>query len=428
MINLGTPPAKAPAGDATEPWQPRVHARGGLNERAILRVGLLLSVGFLTAALIVALATASGMQWAAIHLALAGSSMVAVGTFMPHFGVTLAGAVPSPAPLRLSGVLALAIGAALVVVGVAMGPTFAAFIGAGFIWIGLGVTAWTTFMPTRGPLARRHPIAQVAYAVALVEVAVGIALPVLLLAGWDPAVAGWSSFKPVHVWLNLFGFISLTITATLVYLYPTIVGTRIRMHPSLMLMVVGGIAGPPLVAIGAAVSSQPVAAIGAAVALAGGIGHLWFAFDVWGRRARWTTDPAWHRLTVGHISAGMAWYVVSIATALVGIMRDGASPAGWMLGALALPLIAGWALQVLIGTASHLVPAMVTTQSQIRARQRVTLSRMATARLVTWNAGVLLAWAGLGLGSSAAAVAGVALLALAAATSITRLGRALLVA
>jgi nitrite reductase (NO-forming) len=259
-------------------------------------------------------------------------------------------------------------------------------------------------------------------------VAVGIALPVLLLAGWDPAVAGWSSFKPVHVWLNLFGFISLTITATLVYLYPTIVGTRIRMHPSLMLMVLGGIAGAPLVAIAAALSLQPVAVIGAAIALAAANGHLRIAVDVWGRRSRWTTDPGWHRLTVGHITAGMAWYVVAVATALVGILRAGPSPAGWMLGALALPLIVGWALQVLIGTASHLVPAMVTTQSQIRARQRVTLSRMATARLVTWNAGVLLAWVGLGIGSSTAAVIGVALLALAAATSITRLARALLVA
>lgn len=427
MINLGTPPAKVPAGDSAAPWQPRVGARGRLNERAVLRIGLLLSVAFLTAALIVALATASGLQWAAIHLALAGSSMVAVGTFMPHFGVTLAGAVPSSAPLRLTGVLALATGAALVVVGVAMGPTFAAFVGAGLIWIGLGITAWTTFAPTRGPLARRHPIAQLAYAVALVEVAIGIALPVLLLAGWDPAVAGWSSFKPVHVWLNLFGFISLTITATLVYLYPTIVGTRIRTHPSLMLMVLGGIAGPPLVAIGAAFALQPVAMIGATIALAGAIGHLWFAFDVWGRRARWTTDPGWHRLTVGHITAGMAWFVVAVATALVGIVRDGPSPAGWMLGALALPLIAGWALQVLIGTASHLIPAMVTTQSQIRARQRVTLSRMATTRLLTWNAGVALAWVGLGTGSSAAVVVGVGLLALAAAASITRLARALIV-
>ena len=427
MINLGTPPAKVPAGDSAAPWQPRVGARGRLNERAVLRIGLLLSVAFLTAALIVALATASGLQWAAIHLALAGSSMVAVGTFMPHFGVTLAGAVPSAAPLRLVGVLALAIGAALVVIGVAIGPTYAAFAGAGLIWIGLGVTAWTTFTPTRGPLARRHPIAQLAYAVALVEVAIGIALPVLLLAGWDPAVAGWSSFKPVHVWLNLFGFISLTITATLVYLYPTIVGTRIRTHPSLMLMVLGGIAGPPLVAIGAAFALPPVAMIGATIALAGAIGHLWFAFDVWGRRARWTTDPGWHRLTVGHITAGMAWFVVAVATALVGIVRDGPSPAGWMLGALALPLIAGWALQVLIGTASHLIPAMVTTQSQIRARQRVTLSRMATTRLLTWNAGVALAWVGLGTGSSAAVVVGVGLLALAAAASITRLARALIV-
>ncbi len=426
MINLGSPPAATPTGDAAAPWQPSRRVRGGLNERTVLRIGLLLSVGFMGAALIVALATASRIQWAAIHLALAGASMVAVGTFMPHFGVTLAGARPSSSLLRLAGVVSLAIGAALVVVGVAIGPTFTAFIGAALIWSGLGVTAWTTFVPARHPLARRHPLAQIAYAVALSEVAIGISLPVLLLAGWDPAVAGWASFKPVHVWLNLFGFISLTITATLVYLYPTIVGTRIRMHPSLMVMIIGGIVGAPLVAVGAALGLQELAEAGAVVAITGAIGQLAFAFDVWRRRARWTTDPGWHRLTTGHITAGMAWYLVAIATALVGIVRDGPSPAGWMLGALALPLIAGWTLQVLIGTASHLVPAMVATRPETRARQRVMLSRNATGRLVTWNAGVLLAWVGLGLGLSGAAVAGVALLALAVATSATRLSRALL--
>lgn len=428
MISLESSPASKPAGTSAQPWQPAGRNRSRLNERAILRIGLLIAVGFMAAALIVALTTASRMQWPAIHLALAGASMVAVGTFMPHFGVTLAGARPSSSLLRLAGVVALAIGAALVVVGVAIGPTFTAFIGAGLIWTGLGVTAWTTFVPARHPLARRHPLAQIAYAVALSEVAIGTSLPVLLLAGWDPAVAGWASFKPVHVWLNLFGFISLTITATLVYLYPTIVGTRIRMHPSLMVMIIGGILGAPLVAIGAALGLQELAVAGAVVAITGAIGQLAFAFDVWRRRARWTTDPGWHRLTTGHITAGMAWYLVAIATALVGIVRDGASPAGWMLGALALPLIAGWTLQVLIGTASHLVPAMVATRPETRARQRVMLSRNATGRLVTWNAGVLLAWVGLGLGSSAAAAVGVALLALAAANSITRLARALLAA
>jgi nitrite reductase (NO-forming) len=416
-------PASAPA----EPWQPSRQNRSRLNERAVLRIGLLLSVGFMTAALIVALATASGLQWAAIHLALAGASMTAVGTFMPHFGVTLSGASPSSPRLRLGGVASLAIGGALVVIGVALGPTFMAFAGAAFIWVGLGITAWTTFVPARDPLARRHPMAQIAYAVALVEVAIGISLPVLLLAGWDPAVAGWSTFKPVHAWLNLFGFVSLTITATLVYLYPTIVGTRIRMHPSLMAMVLGGIVGPPLVVVAAIFSIGGLAIVGAGVAIAGAIGQLAFALDVWRRRARWTTDPGWHRLTTGHITAGMAWYLVALVTALVGIVRDGPAPSGWMLGALALPLIAGWTLQVLIGTASHLVPAMVTSEHTTRARQRVLLARTATGRLVSWNAGVLLAWIGLGLGSSAAAVAGVALLALAGATSITRLARALLV-
>lgn len=428
MIKIGPPPTASNTNDPSVPARPVGGARQRLDERAILRIGLVLSIGFLAASLIVALVTAPGIQWAALHLALAGASMVAVGTFMPHFGVTLAGASPSSSVLRLGGVLALAAGAALVVTGVVVGPTLAAFGGAALIWSGLGVTAWTTFRPARGPLARRHPMAQVAYAVALAEVAVGIGLPVLYLAGWEPAVTAWARLKPAHVWLNLFGFVSLTITSTLVYLYPTIVGARIRMQPSLVVMVGGAILGAPLVALGSALDLQPLAAMGALVALAGGIGQLFFALEVWQRRARWTTDPGWHRLTVGHISAGMAWYAIAIATALVGISRDGPAPVGWKLGALALPLVVGWALQVLVGTASHLLPAMVSNKPAVRAAQRVTLSHMATARLLSWNAGVLVAWIGLGVGSAAMVFGGVGLLVLAAAASITRLGRALLAA
>ena len=399
--------------------------RPSLDERAILRIGLAISVAYVLAALVVALLSAPAIPWSTLHLALAGASMVAIGTFMPHFGVTLAGAAPSPAGLRLSGIVLLTVGAGLVVGGVAMSLTWVAYLGAGAIWGGLAVTAWTTFAPSRNPLARRHPLAQIAYAVALIEVAVGIGLPVLLLMGWTPVAGTWPGFKAAHVWLNLFGFVSVTIVATLVYLYPTIAGARIRMHPSLLLMVGGTVVGAPLAALGSALDVMPLAAGGAAAAVAGGVGQLVVAVEILRRRAGWTTDLAWHRLTIGHITAGMAWYLAALVAVLVGILRDGPAPDGWTLGAVALPLVAGWAVQVLVGTASHLLPAMVTTRPAVRGAQRVLLGRAASVRLMAWNAGVLLAWVGLGLGASGLSLVGLGLLGLSVAVAMLRLGRAL---
>lgn len=383
--------------------------RGVLDERRVLRIGLLLTAGFVGAAVVAfALPAVRSGHWAGLHLALAGAAVVAVGTFMPHFGVTLAGATPESPWLRLGGVAALAAGALLAVGGVLAEVAGVAIAGAVLLWLGLAITAWTTLRPGRQPLARRHPIAQAAYAVALAEVAVGISLPVLLLLGWEPAVAGWTRLKPAHVWLNLFGFVSLTISATLVYLYPTIAGARIRPHPSLAAMVGGGVAGPPLVAVAAALGSYPLAVAGAAITVLGGVGQLAYAADVWRRRGRWTTDAGWHRLTTGHLSAAMAWYLAAVTAATVGIVRDGPAPAGWSLGPLVVPLVVGWALQVLVGAWSHLLPAVGSTNPAGRARQRALLGIAAWPRLVVWNAAALLGWIGLGTDSLPIALSGFA--------------------
>jgi nitrite reductase (NO-forming) len=299
-------------------------------------------------------------------------------------------------------------------------------IGALLIWIGLAITAWTAFRPRHEPLARRHPIVSVAYGAALLEVAIGISLPVLFVLGWEPVVADWTSFKVAHAWLNLFGFVSLTIIATLVYLYPTILGTRIVVHGSLPVLVTGAVAGPPLVALGAVLGFDGLAIIGGLLATAGALALAVYAGDVWRRRGRWTTDPGWHRVASLHPTAAIGWYVLAVATALGGLLRDGVAPPGWSLGPLALPLVAGWVLQVLVGAWTHLLPAMAVSDPAGRATVRAVLGRWSLPRLLAWNAGVLLAWLGLASELLAITLAGVAAFSLAAVASVALLAVALL--
>jgi nitrite reductase (NO-forming) len=261
---------------------------------------------------------------------------------------------------------------------------------------------------------------RLAYGGALAQVAIGIGLPVLLVLGWQPAVSGWTQFKVAHVWLNLFGFISLTIVATLVYLYPTILGARIRAHPSLAVLVVGAVSGPPLVATGALLGSDPVGLLGGVLATAGAVGLVAYVVDVWRRRGTWTTDPGWHRLTAGHPTAASAWFAVATITALAGLARDGVAPAGWGLGPLVMPLVFGWALQVLVGAWTHLLPAVAVTAPERRAAMRATLGRASGTRLVAWNSGVLVAWIGLAVDRLPLALLGIA------AFSITALASAAL--
>jgi nitrite reductase (NO-forming) len=387
----------------------------GLDERRVLRIGTGLAAAFVAAAL-VAFSTPAVRQghWAGIHLSLAGAALVAVGTFLPHFAVTLAGTRPEPPLVRLSGILALGAGASLAVAGILASAAPVTVTGALLLWSGIGVTAWTAFRPRHEPLARRHPVVRVAYAGALAQVALGIGLPVLMVLGWEPAVTEWSRLKAAHVWLNLFGFISLTIVATLVYLFPTILGARIRAHPSLPLLVGGTLAGPPVVATGALLGSDAIGVAGGALSVAGAAGLVAYVADVWRRRGTWTTDPGWHRLTGWHLAAGAAWFATAAVTALVGLVRDGVAPPGWGLGALVMPLVFGWAVQVLVGAWTHLLPAVAVTAPAVRAAMRERLGRAATPRLIAWNLGVLVAWIGLGVEVLPLALAGIAAFSLAA--------------
>jgi nitrite reductase (NO-forming) len=374
-------------------------ASSRLNERVVLQLGIGLAAGFIVLALVAGVLPLGRLHgWVAIHLALAGATTVAIGTFMPHFGVTLAGTRAEPPLMRLAGVLSLATGMAAVALGRPLvGDTLAAA-GGLLVLVGLGITAWNTYAPMRSGLSRRHPIVQLTYGVALADLVVGASLAILFLFAWAPVLAHWAALKPAHAWLNVFGFVSLTIAGTLIYLYPTMLGTRIRPHLTMVVAVSGLLVGPPIVAVGSATSVDVVAVSGGVLAFAGAIGLLGYGVEVRSRRGRWANDLAWHRLTAGHALGGMTWFAVTVGTALVGLVRDGAAVPGWTIGAMAVPLIGGWALQELVGAWGHLLPAVGPGDMAAKARQRDVLSRFGTLRVAAWNAGVALLWAGLGVG------------------------------
>ena len=397
-----------------------------VTERIVLQLGVACSASFLLLSLLSGVLPLGPLHgWVGIHLALAGATTVAIGTFMPHFGVTLAGTRSQPVGRRMAGLLALYLGMLGVALGrPLLGDPFAASAGL-LVLAGLVITAWNTYAPMRSGLARRHPIVQLTYAVALADLAVGASLAVMLLFGVQPLVSDWVALKPAHAWLNVFGFMSLTIAGTLIYLYPTMLGTRIRPHATMVAAVLGLLVGPPLVALAAALGSRPLAVIGGVLALIGGMGLLGYGLDTWRRRGRWANDLAWHQLAARHGLAGMAWFVVTLATMLIGLVRDGIAVPGWTLGSLAVPLIGGWALQELVAAWGHLLPAAGPGDMVAKARQRDLLSRFGVARVVAWNVGLVVLWTGFGLATPPLIAAGALLFGGAALTALLLLCRAL---
>jgi hypothetical protein len=397
-----------------------------VTERHVLTLGLAAAAAFVVAALVAAATALSngGPTWPALHLALAGGALVAIGTFMPHFAVTLAGTRPAPPPQRLAALGLLSAGAISVVWGVSGAAPWLAGMGAAAISGGLGMVAAQIVAPLREPLARRHPIVSAAYGIALAELACGVVLGGLAAIGWPPVVGAWASLRPAHAWLNLFGAVSLTIFATLVYLAPTVLGARIRASRAMVIATVGLVAGPLVTALGFALDARAVAIGGAVVTTAGATGQLAYLADTWLRRGPYTSEHDWRRVAVWHLGLGAAWFWLALVAALVGL-GTGSRLAGWELGTLAVPMVGGWMLQELVGSWTHLAPSVTPGDAARHASQRRVLAAGGRLRLVAWNAGVAALWLGVLAAWPGASLLGAILLAGAALLSVALLVRIL---
>jgi hypothetical protein len=403
-----------------------VDRRPRLSERNVLALGLGTSGLFVLAAGLTGLATlaARGGSWAPLHLALAGAATVAIGAFMPHFAITLAGTRASPSPQRLAALVALALGSVAVVLGVSLNgrPWVAA--GTASVVIGLSLVTWQTFAPLREPLARRHPIVAAAYGTALAMLAAGVVLGGLGATGVSAVTANWASLRPAHAWLTLFGAVSLTIFATLVYLAPTVLGARIRASGWLFAGTVGIALGPITAAVGFAADARMAVLAGIGLALAGAFGQIGYLVDCYRRRGPFSTEHDWRAVSIGHLLAGPAWFAAAVLVAFAEI-ATGRALAGWSIGPLAIPMVAGWMLQELVGSWTHLVPSVTPGGPEVHARQRRLLAGAARPRVAAWNLAVGGAWAGVALDIAPLALTGFALLALSVTVALIGLGRSL---
>jgi hypothetical protein len=164
-----------------------------------------------------------------------------------------------------------------------------------------------------------------------------------------------------------------------------------------------------------------------ATTLVGALGQVAYALDAHRRRGPFTSEHDWRGVVVWHLVGGTAWFAAACAVALAGV-AGGGPVAGWSIGALAVPMVAGWLLQELVGSWTHLVPSVTPGTPADHAAQRRVLALASRTRLVAWNVGVGLAWAGLALDAPWLAFAGAIAIGAAAITSVTTLARSLTLA
>lgn len=333
-------------------------------------------------------------SWLPAHLALAGAASTAIAAVLPFFTTALVVAPPARPAVRLGGIALVAGGAlgAIVAWHELPGQAIPAALAGGSFLVGIALVAIAAFGPLGRSLGPRRRIVEAAYGLALANVAVGVTIATLLVGGNDAVGSAWGHLKPAHAWLNLVGFAGLVVVATLLHLAPTVAGGRMRPRASGRLAIVGVGLGAPLVAAGYAVAIDALARGGAIAVLLGAAGVAGHAIvvtrDV--TPGRWTTDAGWHRLTAGALLGGQAWLAAGLAVAAVRTLAGGADPAAWSLAAIGGPLIVGGIVQLLIGSMTHLVPAIGPGDAARHAAQRRRLGTAAAARTAATNIGTAL--------------------------------------
>jgi nitrite reductase (NO-forming) len=399
---------------------------GRATERQVTALAIGLAAAFLALALISAVAPSNlGLgPWLPVHLLLAGAATTAIAGVMPFFTAAIANAPPAQGWLRLAAIVVVAIGALVVTGGRVVSPelvgrdAWLAAIGGSIFIIGLVLTAAATLLPLRFALGQPRLVMGAIYGMALLNVIAGATLATLLLFGWPPVIQDWGALKAAHAWLNVFGFVSLVIAGTLIHLLPTVAGTRINRTRAGVASYIGIAAGPPIAALGFIVGSDVIAMVGATVVVIGAVALAVYCLTVLRRRFAWTTDPSWHIFTIGSLTAAIGWFVIGTIVAWMEVVSSGARPSGWQLAPLVAPIMLGWIVQVLLGAATHLVPAVGPGLPPRHAAQRALLGRLGPARLALLNLGVLAVLLGDQLRISGLAIAGEAAVAMAIAAAV----------
>ena len=397
------------------------------DDRRVVVASLVIAAGFLVVAAAAALARATGTDtippWLPLHLALAGGASTAIAGVMPFFVAALAAGRPAPVRLRAGAVALVATGAALVSVR-GMVPSAAAVpaIGGCVYLAGIAAVALAVRASGRAGLMMRRPIVTAGYSLALLNVAVGGSLGTLAAAGWLPLLERWGALRPAHAWSNVIGFVSLVIVSTLLHFLPTVLGTRIVPRRSAALAVMGTALAPPLVVTGQLTEWEAVAGGGAVLAVIGAGSLVLEAARVRRARGTWTTDPGWHRMASVGLLAGVCWFAVGVGLAAGLVLAAAAglvAPAeAWSTPLVGAPLAIGWAVQVLIGSWTHLLPSVGNGGPREHGLQREVLGRAATPRLVALNLGTALLAVGWPMGLGVPAGIGALLVAASVVASV----------
>ncbi|GAB98307.1 nitrite reductase (NO-forming) [Kineosphaera limosa] len=365
---------------AARPAKPPVGARGMWPMRDLP------SLGWLVLAVTVALVHpfVPESRWLMVHLVVLGALTHAVMVWSAHFAQALLKTRPEldARATQNRRLLTLLAGTTLVMVGVPTAQWWLTLAGATLV---TGAVLWHAvqlWRRVRASLAPRFGITIRYYVAAAVCLPIGAGFGATLARGLGD---DWNGrLLLAHLTVNLLGWIGLTVTGTLLTLWPTMLRTPIdpaaeRRARQALPVLLAALAG---VVAAALLDSR----VGAAIAFVGYLAGLaWWGRALLGpaRRARI------REFAPASVAAALIWWVLALLAVIVRLLTVDS----WVefadgLGPTAAVLVAGFAAQLLLGALSYLLPSVIGGGKRVVRAAQAWFDRWGTLRLLVVNAGL----------------------------------------
>ena len=366
-------------------------------------------------------ASARAGIWLPLHLAVAGAVATAISGAMQNFAAALTATGAPPVAAVWTQLAAVTIGALLIAIGFPGGhPALVAAGGTAFV-LAMALLAWFVVRARRRALNRRHAVPTAMYLGAVACVLAGGAIGAALgsRSVHDPEL--WLGLRSAHMVLNVLGFVSVTIAATLVTLLPTVLRVQMpRWHGA---WTAGSLLGGAVaLAAGLGARSTSLASAGAAAFVVGASGIVWLVVRVLLTPRTWPVP-----LPAKHFAAAIAWFATGCVALVVAVARG--SFVAFREPFLVL-FVCGWVLQVLLGAWLYLLPMSRPGHPDERRRELAAVEVGGTVQVVAMNLGIALlavraaGWTGGAVGAVGAGLAlGGGAIALVKAWTFPALGR-----
>lgn len=324
-------------------------------------------------------------RWLMIHLMLLGAISHAILVWSQYFAFALLRTQGGPRDRSTQNyrLLLLNIGTLGVFGGVLANLWLLTAVGAALICAAAIWHGFSLFIRMRQALPSRFGATVKYYIFAAAFLPVGAVLGAILAAG--SAFPGYQQTTLSHAFLNLLGWVGLTVAGTLVTLWPTMLRTKIAdqaaQNSQRALPVLAGSA--VVAALGAGFNMLPIAVIG----LLGYIVGLGFMAGSFIQVARNKPPKTFSTLSV---LASVCWWIGCLVAMVVLLVSTGDMNTAYAGFRSVVPyVVAGFAAQVLLGALSYLIPVVLGGGPRpVRAATTV-FDRGAVLRVVTANLALL---------------------------------------